>query len=301
MTAGSRCATDSTASTATARRRSATVASTPTTSTPSRPPSTSSSPTPSTRRARPSPSSPSSTQRLLAVTPEQKAWLDTVARQAVDGPGSISFRYEPFERNLHICSALLACCEAGLDDDDLRTLVEAVIGAVVQPTITTGAALGALTLAEAITPRRDGPTAAIPRPRPRERDENMFKDPSAGGDRIVYNDLEGALLLFTVKGQEDGIETIVRPGRPDRADVAVARRAPRARRTTTPSSSPSCSSASSARAMGEMVIGRLGKGNAKPGQSPPWTLAAATDADKAVGERYLAYAAQQEVEEEAPF
>jgi len=50
-----------------------------------------------------------------------------------------------------------------------------------------------------------------------------------------------------------------------------------------------------------MVLGRLGKGNAKPGQNPPWTLAPATDADKAVGERYLAYAAQQKVEEEAPF
>ena len=41
-------------------------------------------------------------------------------------------------------------------------------------------------------------------------------------------------------------------------------------------------------AIGELVIGRLGKGTAKAGQSAPWVLEAASEADKAVGERYLA-------------
>lgn len=40
--------------------------------------------------------------------------------------------------------------------------------------------------------------------------------------------------------------------------------------------------------IGSMVLGRLGQGQKKPGQSPPWTLAAATDADKQIGRDYLA-------------
>jgi hypothetical protein len=54
-------------------------------------------------------------------------------------------------------------------------------------------------------------------------------------------------------------------------------------------------------AIGEMVIGRLGKGTAKLGQSAPWVLDAATDADKQVGERYLAHVAAQAVADEEPF
>jgi hypothetical protein len=40
--------------------------------------------------------------------------------------------------------------------------------------------------------------------------------------------------------------------------------------------------------MGQKVLGRLGQGVAKPGQSPPWTLSEATEADKAVGLKWLA-------------
>jgi hypothetical protein len=45
--------------------------------------------------------------------------------------------------------------------------------------------------------------------------------------------------------------------------------------------------------VGGKVIGRLGQGIAKPGQSAPWTLNAATDADKETGRKYLAYIATQ--------
>lgn len=40
--------------------------------------------------------------------------------------------------------------------------------------------------------------------------------------------------------------------------------------------------------VGGMVLGRLGQGAAKPAQSPPWTLAEATEADKVIGREYLA-------------
>jgi hypothetical protein len=40
--------------------------------------------------------------------------------------------------------------------------------------------------------------------------------------------------------------------------------------------------------LGEKVLGRLGQGVAKPGQSPPWVLHEANDADVKAGTEYLA-------------
>lgn len=39
--------------------------------------------------------------------------------------------------------------------------------------------------------------------------------------------------------------------------------------------------------VGQLVLGRLGQGQAKPGQSAPWKLEAASQADEAVAEAYL--------------
>ena len=47
--------------------------------------------------------------------------------------------------------------------------------------------------------------------------------------------------------------------------------------------------------MGGMVLGRLGQGVKKAGQSPPWTLSEATEADKVAARAYIA------ANTEAPF
>ena len=39
--------------------------------------------------------------------------------------------------------------------------------------------------------------------------------------------------------------------------------------------------------IGEQVLGRLGQGNAKPGQKPPWRLEDPTPADVALAEKYV--------------
>jgi hypothetical protein len=52
---------------------------------------------------------------------------------------------------------------------------------------------------------------------------------------------------------------------------------------------------------GQMVLGRLGQGQAKPGQTAPWTLVAATDADNQLGVRHLAAKRQTIPTVEAPF
>src|SRR5690606_13147840 len=44
---------------------------------------------------------------------------------------------------------------------------------------------------------------------------------------------------------------------------------------------------------GQLVLGRLTTGVAKPNQSPPWLLAEATPEDQQLGERYLASRAPQ--------
>jgi hypothetical protein len=49
------------------------------------------------------------------------------------------------------------------------------------------------------------------------------------------------------------------------------------------------------------VLGRLEQGTAKPGQKPPWKLANATDSDKDIGRKYLAYTAAQTAAVEEPF
>lgn len=40
--------------------------------------------------------------------------------------------------------------------------------------------------------------------------------------------------------------------------------------------------------IGSMVLGRVGQGEAKKGQSAPWKLAEATEADKTIAREYLA-------------
>ena len=68
------------------------------------------------------------------------------------------------------------------------------------------------------------------------------------------------------------------------------------------------SPAGSPSAGGLMVVGRLGQGNKKPGQNPPWTLTAATEADKALAQQFVdshghpaEVREQQEAQQAKPF
>lgn len=60
--------------------------------------------------------------RVMAITPEGRAVLDVIAREAFEGPGPISYRFEPHERNVHVCRALVAMCEHGWDEVRFREL-----------------------------------------------------------------------------------------------------------------------------------------------------------------------------------
>ena len=128
-----------------------------------------------------------------------------------------------------------------------------------------------------------------------------FRDPTTGGDKLPLDELKGALLLFSVHEQMAEMQTSFGAATPIRADVAVLDGTRKGEAFTDALIFPRVLQGNLRGAIGEMVIGRLGKGTAKAGQSAPWVLEAATDADKQVGERYLAHVAAQAVAEEEPF
>lgn len=105
---------------------------------------------------------------------------------------------------------------------------------------------------------------------------------------INWNDLHGSLLLIKVHSQEHGIKTVHGDSSAVRADVIILDGAKANEVYADTLIFPKVLQSQIKGNVGGMVLGRLGRGHAKPSQSPPWTLAEATDADKAVGRAYLA-------------
>jgi hypothetical protein len=129
----------------------------------------------------------------------------------------------------------------------------------------------------------------------------QFRDPQSGGDKLPLDELKGSLLLFSVHEQMGEMQTSFGPATPIRADVAVLDGARKGEAFTDALIFPRVLQGNLRGAIGEMVIGRLGKGAAKAGQSAPWILEAATDADKQVGERYLTHVTAKAAADEEPF
>ena len=128
-----------------------------------------------------------------------------------------------------------------------------------------------------------------------------FNDPGTGGDKLPLDDLQGALLLFDVREQMDEIQTSFGPATPIRADISVLDGARKGDQFRDALVFPRKLQGQLRGSVGAKVLGRLGKGTAKAGQSPPWELTAASAEDKQVGERYLSYLEAQQVAQEEPF
>lgn len=129
----------------------------------------------------------------------------------------------------------------------------------------------------------------------------QFRDPQSGGDKLPLDDLKGSLLLFSVHEQMAEMQTSFGVATPIRADVAVLDGARKGETFVDALIFPRVLQGNLRGSIGEMVIGRLGKGTAKAGQSAPWILEAASDADKQVGEKYLAYAEAKAAADDEPF
>ncbi len=123
----------------------------------------------------------------------------------------------------------------------------------------------------------------------------MFNDPSAGGDKLPLDDLTGSLLLFTVQEALTDVQTSFGPSNPVRADVAVLDGPKKGETYDDALVFPRVLASSLRPHVGAMVLGRLGRGQAKPGQLPPWLLTAATAEEKQTGEKYLQHVAATKV------
>jgi hypothetical protein len=114
-----------------------------------------------------------------------------------------------------------------------------------------------------------------------------FAAPAAPGAGIDLKTLNGALLLFTVHEQVQGIATVHGPSDAIRCDVAVLDGGSAGDEYTDTLIFPKVLQGQLRPSVGGKVLGRLGQGVAKPGQSAPWVLSAATPADTQIGMAYV--------------
>jgi hypothetical protein len=114
-----------------------------------------------------------------------------------------------------------------------------------------------------------------------------FATPAAPGAGIKWDSLSGRLVLIKPASVETGISTAFGTAEAVRADVVVLD-GPHPGTTYADSLIfPKVLQGQLRTRLGEKVLGRVTTGQAKPGQSPPWILAEATDADITVGVAWL--------------
>ena len=115
-----------------------------------------------------------------------------------------------------------------------------------------------------------------------------FDDPGApGGDKLPLADLNGRLLMIEVHEALSGVQTSFGTTDPVRCDVHVLDGDAKGERYTDALIFPKVLCGQLRAKVGGKVLGRLGQGVAKPGQSAPWVINAATDDEKATGKKYL--------------
>lgn len=121
-----------------------------------------------------------------------------------------------------------------------------------------------------------------------------YADPTSGsGDKLPLNDLNGALLRIEVLEALSDVQTSFGPANPVRARVIPLDGEHKKTVFDDALIFPRVLVSQLKGNVGKVVLGRLGKGQAKPGQSAPWTLVAASDADKALALKAEAWLATQ--------
>jgi len=113
-----------------------------------------------------------------------------------------------------------------------------------------------------------------------------FNDPRQSPG-IQWADLKGSLLLVYPHEQVHGVKTAYGESDAMRADVVVLDGAEEGTVYSDTLIFPKLLQSAVRPFIGGMVLGRLGQGQKKQGQSPPWTLSAATEDDKVIGRAHL--------------
>lgn len=115
-----------------------------------------------------------------------------------------------------------------------------------------------------------------------------FADPAAPSSGIPWAELNGSLLLAKVTSLETDIDTQFGKSDAVRADVTVLDGPKAGEEFVDTLVFPKVLQSQLRARVGQTVLGRLGQGQGKPGQSPPWMLSAATPQDQQTGAAYLA-------------
>lgn len=105
---------------------------------------------------------------------------------------------------------------------------------------------------------------------------------------IQWDDFKGALLMFTVHEYVEQVSTQYGDSTAVRADVVVLDGEHVGTKVTDTMVFPKVLQSQIKRQVGGKVLGRLGQGDKKPGQSAPWKLSEATEADKDIARKYVA-------------
>jgi hypothetical protein len=116
---------------------------------------------------------------------------------------------------------------------------------------------------------------------------DTFSDPSTATG-IQWKDLNGSLILVKVHEAISEMNTQFGASSAVRADVIVLDGNGAGDEYADTLVFPKVLQSQLKPKVGGMVLGRVGQGVAKAGQSAPWTLTPANEADKAKGRDYLA-------------
>lgn len=114
-----------------------------------------------------------------------------------------------------------------------------------------------------------------------------FAAPAAPSSGISWQDFNGALLMIEPKSIETGIQTSYGVADAVRADVTVLDGPHGGTNVPDTLVFPKLLQGQLKSQVGAKVLGRLGQGQAKPGQSAPWMLSEATDQDKQTAMQWL--------------
>jgi len=114
---------------------------------------------------------------------------------------------------------------------------------------------------------------------------------------VDWKEVNGALILINVLGVDEAVQTVHGVTDAVRANITVLDGDLKGETFDDTLVFPRVLKSQLKSKVGQLVLGRLGQGTAKPGQSAPWQLVEATDGDKSVANAYLK--AQPEIP--APF
>jgi hypothetical protein len=123
-----------------------------------------------------------------------------------------------------------------------------------------------------------------------------------GGDKLPLKDLLGALLRIEVLELKNGMQTSFGVSDAVRCNVAALDGDHKGETWNDALVFPRVLASQLRPSLGKVVLGRLGQGQAKSGQSAPWLLAAPTTDDITTAQKYDAYVASKTpVDTSAPF